>query len=839
MGQYTYKLSRNNEERTAEKTSYHLESLQGMTTYQLREICQKERLVVPMGARLEREELIRFIMRYRGVREYRHITHYAEGGMEALQAFIDKVELKLESSPVITFPAHLVLYEEEGIELTDHYEVNSSQQLYEANILLVDEKYRIYTCFYIKRIPERGFLLVKGKDVPILKTEGHQYSMLYFTRAETSEILYDIYSGRDISIPRQISCVKTPLLAVDVRRTEETELPLIIDFGSSNTTLGIYCPDGDTKIVRTADYNNNHYRESELIPSIIGVKGVEAGEPVYTFGYEAKVLTSQTWQDEDCPVFYDIKRWVSAPERTQQVITAEGIKLGIKRRDMLRAFMNYLIQTAQQQFKCRFRHIKLLAPVRQKRRFSILFQELLPDYNVECTLDEGMAVLFHSINELIQSGRYTEGAWYQALIMDCGGGTTDLTSGRFRIRNNRISYEVDLETGYENGNTNFGGNNLTFRILQLCKLKLLEALGYTQFHFNLELSASGGSRIYEQLNSLYEAAEDILPTRFAEYEQRSREEYFRIKNNYYYLFRMAETVKESFFQKSFRYELRAATAAAKDGAEEIFLDKWRLSLRSGGQLTSLKDEAAFVFYLYEIENLLRPDIFELMNRFLERLFVKGELAEYGMLKLTGQSCKSSLFTEALKEFVPGRLIRNERDNDTGSSLKMCCLEGAISYFKNCKLGYMKINQGYKVNALPYEVMAYTHENKEKILVRSLQKEQDIGYISRFKIGEQLDLYLHDEKGSRLKVYHFEYDMSEFRQVTQEDFDERYAGTVIQEETDTILEGEIKFFVWPSKEQWGFLVLPVLRENDRLCQGEETFFAFEDDTWEENFFNGRK
>ena len=135
--------------------------------------------------------------------------------------------------------------------------------------------------------------------------------------------------------------------------------------------------------------------------------------------------------------------------------------------------------------------------------------------------------------------------------------------------------------------------------------------------------------------------------------------------------------------------------------------------------------------------------------------------------------------------------------------------------------------------------AYTHENKEKILIHSLQKEQDIGYISRFKIGEQLDLYLHDEKGRRLKVYHFTYNLAEFTRVTQEDIDEKYAGTVIQEETDTILEGEIKFFVWPSKEKWGFLVLPVLRENDLLRQGEEIFFAFEDDTWEENFFDGRK
>lgn len=269
------------------------------------------------------------------------------------------------------------------------------------------------------------------------------------------------------------------------------------------------------------------------------------------------------------------------------------------------------------------------------------------------------------------------------------------------------------------------------------------------------------------------------------------------------------------------------------------MDKWSVSVRDREKLVSCRHDFSIRFYLYEIENLLRFDIYELMNRFLERPFMTGELAEYGMLKLTGQSCKSGLFMEALKEFVPGKLIKNERDGEHGSELKMCCLEGAISYFKNCKLGYMKINQGYRVNALPYEVMAYTHENREKVLIHSLCKEQDIGYISRFRIGEQLDLYLHDETGQELRAYHFNYDVADFARVTQENFDEKYAGTVIQEETDIIVEGEIKFFVWPAKDRWGFIVLPVLRENELLKQGEETFFAFEDDTWEENFFDGRK
>ena len=247
----------------------------------------------------------------------------------------------------------------------------------------------------------------------------------------------------------------------------------------------------------------------------------------------------------------------------------------------------------------------------------------------------------------------------------------------------------------------------------------------------------------------------------------------------------------------------------------------------------------FPLYLNQIEEILRPDIYGLMERFLEQKFEQGRLADYEMIKLTGQSCKSPLFTEALKEYVPGKLIQGTRQEADGSELKMCCLEGALSYFLNCKLVYMKVNQDYQVGALPYEIMAYTHENAEQILIRSLDTEDHIGCISRFMIGKQLDLYLNDDTGRRLKTYYFEYDTSKFEKTTQEEIDKKYQGTVIQEETDIILEGEMKFFVWVSRKRWGFMVLPVLREAEQLYKGEETFFDFEDDTWEQNFFDGRK
>ncbi len=82
-------------------------------------------------------------------------------------------------------------------------------------------------------------------------------------------------------------------------------------------------------------------------------------------------------------------------------------------------------------------------------------------------LDEGVAVLYNSISELISEGRYKNGQELRALIIDCGGGTTDLSSCRFSIFNQRVSYQIQIKTAYENGDTDFGGNNLTYLIMEL------------------------------------------------------------------------------------------------------------------------------------------------------------------------------------------------------------------------------------------------------------------------------------------------------------------------------------------------------------------------------------
>lgn len=824
MSRYTYTLHPGKTE--PEKGTYKRSKLEKMTTFQLREICRKEKLVMPSGNTMDREGLTRLIMRFRGQKDYRHIAEVSEGGIERLQGYFDRNDIDISSSQDVIIPGTIILHQETGLNELDQYKVESDITLYEGNLLLIDENFQIYTCFYIKEI-QNAWNLFQGAQMPVKPLLKHQYSILYFPNERDSEFLYDCYYGNAKNIPGHMEAIRIPLLNIEVREVTDTDLPLVIDFGSSNTTMGICLPDGTTKIAKAG---NGH-----IIPSVIGVEERGEGKHGFLFGYEALVLEKQNYQDEDVPVFFDIKRWISDPDRLEGVILKSGFKYQISRRDMLRGFLEYLMELAKQQFKCQFKNIQFLAPIRQKEKFQELFKSLLPEYSVSCELDEGMAVLFNSIYGMIRQNLYEKGRWYQALIIDCGGGTTDLTSGRFLIDNSRVSYTIDLETRYENGDTNFGGNNLTFRILQMLKVKIAKALGYleeVQFEELSETDAVGS------LLERYRKAENFLPTRFKDYEERSRDQYFKVKNNYYYLFQLAEEVKKSFFQTRFQYELFINTE--KDGKpEEMFLDKWKLSVRSKGGLTHMDQEIRFPFYLNEIESTLRPDIYHVMERFLDQKFEQGELQEYEMLKLTGQSCKSSLFTEALKQYVPGKLIQSAKREADEAELKMCCLEGALAYFMNCKRGYMKVNQDYQVRTLPYEIMAYTHENQEKILIRSLDEEDHIGCISRFMIGKQLDLYLSDEKGKRLKTYYFEYDTESFARTTQEEIDRDYAGSVIQEETDTILEGEMKFFVWVSRKRWGFLVLPILRENEVLYKGKETFFDFEDDTWEENFFDGRK
>ena len=61
---------------------------------------------------------------------------------------------------------------------------------------------------------------------------------------------------------------------------------------------------------------------------------------------------------------------------------------------------------------------------------------------------------------------------------------------------------------------------------------------------------------------------------------------------------------------------------------------------------------------------------------------------------------------------------------------MSCVDGALKFMKDKKLGYAEIELYSDKPVLPYTVSAYTHNGKEVELINGFLREDTTGYVSR-------------------------------------------------------------------------------------------------------------
>ena len=101
----------------------------------------------------------------------------------------------------------------------------------------------------------------------------------------------------------------------------------------------------------------------------------------------------------------------------------------------------------------------------------------------------------------------------------------------------------------------------------------------------------------------------------------------------------------------------------------------------------------------------------------------------------------------------------------------------------------------------------------------------------------LKLYLKDFRRKERYQYTCESSLSDFNDMEYEEINSRYQRHILQEDTDDIVENEVRFFVWSEPEKWAFLVVPVYRKERRLYLGKEERFYFENEGWVRNFFDG--
>lgn len=561
--------------------------------------------------------------------------------------------------------------------------------------------------------------------------------------------------------------ISTVSCTIDYKPMDISNNALCIDFGTSNTSAGSYGiinpEQNDIELVSFTDVTSPEMKESKLYPTMVYVENCQDAAHIrYLFGYEAKKKVVDKGYDMDESVFFEIKRWMGSLNQEEEIRDADGNTVMIKRREIIKAYMIHIIELSQQYFKVKFRKLHLSAPVRLKEKFYNEMSSMLEaeGYKVlppESSVDEGIAIIYNNISTMVDQGEIRENDKKSIMILDCGGGTTDLASCEVSAKNLETGRKLKITAKFVNGNSNFGGNNITFRIMQLLKIKLAEKyapeymencslnelipMEESQILNEVEVAykeskgraynSDNKNKIYEKYMDAYQKAENVIPTRFTDNDRfEFAGQLKKIKRNYYYLWQLAEKIKIKFYEEDvvsigFRSE-------ENKPLEFDTIENYYLYIINGEDLEKKENPADKIeITINEIRRVLCGDIFGLLN---ELLPVKNfEVNTYNYYRLAGQSCKINLFMELLKEFIPGRYLREntvinrkkiEQETKGSIRLKLDCIKGSIAYIRDKECGKIKPEMETDTPELIYDI----YINKVDVETRILSREEtEIGY----------------------------------------------------------------------------------------------------------------
>lgn len=874
---YTYQINHTDK---LQNNTYTHEELQRLTTLQLREICRIEKIVIGTAYKLDRTYMIDVILNYRGSKQYYFINDYKESG---INKFFDKLHEYMnfiDTKKGYNIPAQLVIYKNTNIVINDNYNI-SGNNLYNGNAVLIDDRKNICGIFNIINKDNKFFI---AYNYELLKKDIKEalyknYSIGFFNEKDSIS-LYKYYYDIENLKPVKINCYLKRISELLVTKIEETSSTLVIDFGTSNTSAGVYIDEynienfvkkeftkngiklNEINKVKFDTYNSNKY--SEIIPTVISVKDCSNERDIqFRYGYDAvRNLIKNSYGGKES-VFYEIKKWVNNYEKIEQVYDENGNTSFISRKEIIYNYFKYIIATAQQQYKCVYKNIHITSPVKQKSQFLNMFKDILgSEYTVslEKAIDEGVAVLYNTISKQIENHNFSENEDYKALIIDCGGGTTDLTSCVYYIEDNQITYKLNIKTVYANGDINFGGNNITYRIMQY--LKILFSFYYKDGKiikaddiFDTDISdiynyvdLVGVKKVYEKFENLYENCEGIIPTQFNNYKDNDTENYYKIRSNFYFLWNLAEVIKITFYQKTSINSTEFHKYGVKKdyGSNKIISDEsWRINIlydnNDKSQAFKLITELPeIIITKEEINFIIKSDIYNIVKKFIEPLYNEDKLAEYNLIKLTGQTCRIDLFRDALKEYIPGKIIETSKKENTEQYYKLTCIEGTLKYENAKKIGLIAPNIINDIPVTPYKLTAYTYNGIEIKLISSFEKiTRTYGFISRNIDTENIEFILKDNEDKVLHKYRLYINIIEFRNTTYEETGDMYSEKILQDDIDNIVDNEIKIFAFSYRDKWGFFTVPVARKDGILLIGTEKYFPFENDEWEINFFDGKK
>jgi len=869
----TYKFGMNSGSKT--KPSYTREELESLDLSQLKEILYYENIKTPSTETLsDKESLIKIIFRYKGAASDKLISEFDANKAASIENTLAKFGME-QGSESIQIPARLKIYK--GLDSLssrgDEYNIKVTQgELKETHAFLIDGKKKIQAILTVSQGEYKGdyaLTLPEHLISPELAPGNYSNFSLIFIRNYTLADILRAYDADKSKAVKSPYFSRVPVTEVIVEDIPETEDVLVIDYGSSYTTAATF-KDGVRRVVFPSgekcevNVENNAGVLCEncgkccLYPSAVAIKHCGGGNVEFMFGHIANAEAKKRGYTARNSIFYDTKRWVNSYQDLIEVVDFSGNSYKIKKQDIIREFLLHVIKTAEQQNKVRYTKLYFTYPVKQRGLFRKMFKDVLPDYRIiqDGVLDEAMAVVYgKSIAAAVENpDLLDDGEQTSVLIIDCGGGTTDMVRCDYIMQGrSELTTKIDISVGYARGDTNFGGNNLTYRILQLLKIKfaeyyskiqpipvntLFESVSADVYGF---VDAHGAEQAYADFEKRYETAESVIPTAFVRYQSSIELNYLRVRGNYFFLWNLAETMKKEFFNKStYKYSFNK-TAQKKGVKAGVYNEPFNLSVKNENGQIELRTEYPDVEITRdEIYTVLKPDIYKLVKSFVEPYYDDGSLEDINAIFLSGQTSKIEIFREVLKEYIAGR--KAKADTTNSYTKKLWCVSGAASYQSAKEFGKIDPVLDFVSPKVPYNLTAEVFSGgrrDEKYLIKAGDILSDIyAYVSRVMTAEKVEFTLKNEDGGILNKLMIRIDTNSYRKTDYEELLGQYS-VFRQADIDGIEDNEVRIFVFSDGDGWGFSTLEVARAGDSLFCGELRYFPFENEQWEKNFFDGLK
>lgn len=725
--------------------------------------------------------------------------------------------------------------------------------------------------------------------------EKERYSIMLFSTAAIEELRSANNYKQEVQY-----YISDNFITVKYKNLKVDDHVLCIDFGTSNTAVGSYgiLPQnkyGEIQLVEFIDVTDkgNMPKGKNLLPTIIYVNSCKKGSPVeFKFGYEAKLELIEHDFLPNGSVFYEIKRWINTLDKEESIHDAEGNTAIIKRSEIVKAYIQYVIDCAQRYFKVKFKHLHFSAPTKLKDLFlqavTDMFKDKYKVRPVNDSLDEGVAIVYDKIKSDIKSNRKERiGEESSILIIDCGGGTTDVASCKYTLIDDAktgLGDQLKITTSFVSGDSNFGGNNITYRIMQMLKIKIAskfntaiqsdigtligksgnEILNLIDKQFKENKIGNVGSKkecIYSDFEEAYNLSENIIPTKYNDYNFDGDKR--KVKRNFDYLWEIADKLKIEFHKTTQAMNGRAFMNFDNNDREVCIEDQKQYYLYRNVDNKLEKIEAplsSITTTINDISHAIYGDLYTLLNTVLPIGKDGDDIAEkYDATKLTGQSCHINLFYALLKEFIPGRNMRNISDAAIAGDerFKLPCVKGCIEYI-------MDINKGRLAAPISHEEGELRHTVKnddtdEIMLSPGVLKVKKTHYNAT-----EMRFIIYDSKNEKVneKEYEFKFSKKNTEKVDLATIMERVrknsSNVFSSEMLDECIRNElhgfdmkkvsfpdpnmpfVKFvFALPAKGNNGMNVFfIVINDKHEYFWSNQRYIAFEDENLE-CFFNGKR